>query len=504
MTDEVDKPRLEKKYIWIIDDDIPIELLENEIDDMLSGERVIDRGTLINLLQYEGWIDDPVKSLVTQLVHEAGDVNAFIHPASAIVHLLKGGIIPDSIVYDLGYQNISTRNSLEYLERILDQCVSVVQVYTKEPLEEAGKKLQNLLSSYPTRLEEPRNKVDTDAIELATSIARKIDSSLSARLAGKIRKLTNLAIESVLVQIDDLPIQIAVRLLTGEHDTPNELELVEFFAVKVTEALGQKTELKETIGNFAVNKGVPEQKIKSFSDELVTLLTTHVKEFILHDDQLLLAVKEVWQEMVNAKSDEKIKDTEEIVKRFLAFRLYSKPTDDFVRTGDIIHIGELTDEPAELYLVLTPICDLDKFWKKARGVVTVAKMYPLLEPEGISKTHSYGNKKFQVGASITAKQPMILPSVPTANDVSQDYMLFIYEIENQRFEDTELMDVGSKNRSVSSPLTYSQLESVRRLCKVSEPFLSGILSDIQSRLFRLGLPNFPTEEKSRLSRIIEL
>lgn len=497
-----ENPHLDDKYVWIIDDEIPIHLAAYERDDMLSGERWIDRGTLMSLLQNENWDEDPVKLLIGQLVEEAENVIAFIQPGVAIEHLMKGAIIPDSIVYDLGYRNIPTERSLEYLEKILRLCISVVQVYTKESVEEARKILDKLLGAYPTRLEEPLNKTDTDASELASSIAEKIDKSLSARLAGEIRRLSVLAIESVLVKIDDLPIEIAVKLLAGERDKPDELELVELLAIKVTEVLGQKQDLKEAVGKYATNKGVPEDKIGTFADELVTLLTSHVHEFIQQDNQFIDATREVWQKTIIGQTEKKKEETDQIIKNFLEFRMYTKPTDGFVRTGDIVQFDDAREEHPDLFLVLTPLCDLDRFWQKARGSLTVVRMRPFVIGKGVTRTLIYGNKNFEVGASVIAQHPLILTSVPVSTDTSLDYAIFMYEIETKNFEAADLLDVGKKNKKVKSSLTYSELEGAKHICKVSEPFLSGILSDLQNKLFRLGVPNFPAEEKSRLNKII--
>ena len=116
-TSDIKTTSLRDDSVWIIDDDIPIQLAEHERDDMLSGARPIDRGTLVTLLQNQEWDDDPVKTLLNELVYEAESVTAFIQPAAAVEHLMKGISIPDGIVYDLRYRNISKEDSINHLKR---------------------------------------------------------------------------------------------------------------------------------------------------------------------------------------------------------------------------------------------------------------------------------------------------------------------------------------------------------------------------------------------------
>ena len=44
---------------------------------------------------------------------------------------------------------------------------------------------------------------------------------------------------------------------------------------------------------------------------------------------------------------------------------------------------------------------------------------------------------------------------------------------------------------------------VKRHCKVSEPFLHGILSEISNKIFRVGIPDFPHEEINRLKEYLK-
>lgn len=193
---------LSDKSVWIIDDDIPIQKADFDKDDMLKGSYPIDRGALLSLLRKEeNWDDKAVFELCGELINATGDFKAFILPMGAIGYLQKGNTPPDVIIFDMNYRNIQDKNTvLDHLEKILRMCISVVQIYTKEPLEGVTYEVAPLINKYPNRLQSPRLKSDTHAGQLEIAISEKLAGSLSAQLAVSIRRLSTIAIENVLVE----------------------------------------------------------------------------------------------------------------------------------------------------------------------------------------------------------------------------------------------------------------------------------------------------------------
>lgn len=501
---------LADRDVWVIDDDIPISRWELADDDLLTGTRPIDRGTLLTLVHFrDWWEDDPLRTLCGQLVREAGCVTAFTHPSSAIQHLNRGALIPDVVVFDLDYRinPVGARNALELLEQVLARCVSVVQVYTKTDIEEARRRLEPLLSKYRTRLEDPRYKAETDADQLMEVMKDRLGRSLSAHLARRIRRSSSAAVEDVLTRIDDLPLDVAIRLLAGTSEMPEELELVELLSVKVGEALESAQELAAIVEGFVTDKGVPAERVKEAVCEIVALLSSNVREHILYDRDLFAEIVSAWETTEQGGGTGNGTETQRIVQRFFAFRLYDQPKDDLVRTGDIVTLSpqdEDAQDPPDLYLVTTPPCDLARFWRSTRGRLTLVRMYPLTPERGLARTQGYGNRGFQVGGSITARHPMVIPSVPVGNDKHIDYALFAYETQFEEFENNDLANAGSGNKGFKRPLAYAELEGrVERKCRVSEPFLAGILAELSSILFRCGIPDYPDEEKMRLVELFK-
>jgi hypothetical protein len=501
--EQVLSPNLADKEIWIIDDSIPLEQARFAHRDMLEGSRPIDRGSLVALLDQQ-WGDSNVKALCIQLIQEAKTVTAFIQPAAAVEYLESGVSIPDAIVFDMRYQT-TPDSSLPYLERILKGCVATVQVYTNESKAEAVRDLAPLSQRYQTRLAPPEIKGETTATVLATAISKRLQSSLSANLAKNIRTLSMFAVENVLTRLDALPLSKAFELLAKDTKTAEELEieLVELLSEKIGEHLKTSAELTNAFGKYAKSKGIPDESSSQAVQEMVSILAAQVRERILYDQALHEVVsstrKAIDQSIgQNQQQSEVLQST---IKDFFAFRLYSQPGDRIVRTGDIVAFGKDNEDSPELFLIITPPCDLDKFWKKTRGILTVAKMYPS-NGIGLTKSRKYGNNNYLPGDSITARHPMVLPSIPVSKENRLDYVLFAHEIQTIILENNELANVGNNNQQVQRPLMYSDLSNdADRKCRISEPFLSGILSELSGLLFRSGIPDFPKEEHDRLKGV---
>lgn len=509
MNTEIKQPlALSGRCVWIIDDDIPIQSADFDNDDMIQGKRPIDRGALLSLLKKESdWRDSAVLELCKELTNNSGDINGFILPTGAIEYLNKGVKAPDIIIFDMDYGNILKKERvLECLGIILKGYISLVQIYTKEGIDTIIRDLGPLVAEYDRRLQPPLPKDLTSAEKLEAVITQKLSDSLSAQLASNVRRLSTIAIEQVLVEIDNLPINIAISVLTGENEAVGDVELVELLSTKIGDYLKSSQDFTKALTQYSRKKGVPNEKEKYFVDEAIDIFATVIRNRIQYDKWLYDAIRSAKLTTFG----EEIEDdkTINIVRRFFAFRVYDKPGDDWMRTGDIVSFT--ADDAAvypDLYLVLTPGCDLAHFWKKTRGVLTLVRMKPL-NKDGIDHVKKCNNNGLK-NTSISSKNPYVFPSVLIEGHDAMDYVLFPHEITNKKFKEPEVEQGSSKvqKRAIfEQQLTYSEIqhlgEIMERQCRVSEPFLSGILSDISGLLFRVGVPDFPTTEKNRIEKLV--
>lgn len=491
---------LKEKRIWIIDDAFSAALSNSKLedykdDDTLKGVRPIDRGTLISLVKEDSWgSETAVKELCAEIIKYSENVLAFIHPISALEFISRYELLPDAIVYDLEYQNLpSGTDSLNYLKRILDECTSMVQVYAKQAEGEPDQ-LTQLLSDYPTRLLPGKPKERTTAFEISNILSAKLEESLSAKISTKLRTASQAAIEKVLVSMDDLPLNLIIEVIAKMSEDPMDQDLVDLISEKVGRAIRSSTELREIITDYAGQRNLPGDTIETFVEEIISNIASNLRDRIQYEDWLYKLISSAWP---RARDKAKAKDDHEKLKvqEFFAHRLYDHPNDKLVRTGDIIiPVGARAipyHEDGDLYLILTPPCDLVRFFKKTRGVLTIIKLHPLKQ-RGIKRITTFGNTK-EVGESITTKPPVTyLPSIKKNGDGDKDYCLFAHEVTNVTCDKPD-------GFSQTFPLVYT-LENFNfeRICKVSEPFLSGILSSIEGSLFRVGVPNMPSSETDRL------
>lgn len=518
MTESSGKGRiLADKRIWIIDDEIPIDRWEHCDDLLLNRQAPMDRGTLLALVDSDQWDETPLKRLCWEVSHQAVEVLAFSHPAMAVQYLEQGAAVPDVVVFDLTYgQQITMTGAEEWtspiklLTRILKGCVTIVQVYTNADVDQAKNAVQALRAKYPTRLPDPIHKGDTSLEHLLTLLQENLQHSLSARMATRVRRSSASAVEKVLTHIDGLPLDIVIHQLTDRVDVPEDLQLVELLSIKVSEALESNEELAAEIERFLSGQGVNQARTEKAVSEIVAMLASSVREHVLDDRDLLGDIGFACRAAAEAGKLQADGETQQAIQDFFAFRLYHQPTDEVVRTGDIIEFETgSTDEESlpDLYVVITPPCDLARFWKNTRGVLTCVRMHPMTKDRGIYRhTTQYKHRKPSSISSITAKHnPLILPSITLSEDRRQDYVLFVYEIHSIELDGTSLWkpeDNTSKEDRFTLPLRYPELAELKRKCtrrcRISEPFLSGLLAELRNHLFRPGVPDFPEEEDARL------
>jgi hypothetical protein len=496
------------KEVWIIDDSLPVDQVDFDRDDLIQGMRPIDRGTLRALMDKQ-WTEVPVAELCSELLSTAQNVTGFIQPTSAVEYLAGGALIPDAVIFDLKYRTVRDDQVRESLRSLLTSSISVVQVYTNDSLETAKQELGALLLEFPTRLIEPKSKSDTNGEALAEAIRRQVDKSLSSKLARELRRLTLRAVELVLVKIDGLPDSTLLTLLGGES-AMEETDLVELLSVKVTEALYNAPELLSAINEYVADKDVPAERQAAMVANIAELVVANARESIRSSGGLL-KLSENWEraqpaQAVNAADDA---PSMEVIRDFFQFRAYSIPplSDVTVLTGDIVlvtgkeGVDDVNATLPDLYVIITPLCDLAHFWKKTKGVLTLARMAPI-DARGSEHIWRYSKKTFGTVAknfpgSITAQNPMVLPSVRLADSRAADYALFAREM---FVEHVPIADDANADTS----LTYNNLNGrLVRQCRVSQPFLSGILDEIRNVLFRSGIPDFPDQEKARMAQLFK-
>lgn len=299
-------------------------------------------------------------------------------------------------------------------------------------------------------------------------------------------------------------------MLCGTDENPaDETELVELLSEKVSKILESAPDLADALKQFVMSKGLDAEHADTAVQQLVAVVASTVRSHVRYDVDLFAEIKAAWQAVGTAASAGNASDVDDIARRFFAYRLYDQPKDDIVRTGDVVAVkpdDEATQDPPELHLVITPPCDLTRFWKKTRGCLTLAPMHPLAQSVGAKLINAYGNSLTRTSSVTAAGSVLVMPSLPLDPERSRliEYVLLAYEQQFRYLVDDKLIKAGQKNKSVERPLTYTETKGrLARICRVSEPFLAGILAHISQVLFRPGIPDFPQQEKDRLESVLK-
>ena len=486
--------RLDDCDVWIIDDAIPVYALEAESDIASSKLASVDCGFLHKLLTTYGdrWEDPPLKALCVELLEKVRQITVFRFPDHAVQHLDRGGPVPDVVVFDWEYGSfIDDDQRAELLQCLLSRCVSAVLIYTNRDVSVVENDIQKLPPYCGKRLAAPRHKSRTDAAGVLSAIQAKLDTSLSARLAKKLRRVTSEAVENLLVRADQLPLEAAVTMISEE--APEDQQFVELLSSKASVALSSCQEVSDSVREWVTRHGVPPAQASIVIDEIVSSLAASIRRAIQYDKDVYDQISCAWT--TGSPSDQSARDDlAEAVRKFFSFRLYDQPNDELVRTGDLVSLdAEDTPDCANLnlHMVITPSCDLAHFWKKTGGNITLVRLLPLEE------SRSRVPRDYQPH-SITASNPMLMPSIPVKGQLL-DCFLFAHDIRYEYIEKQGNSVQGGEKREF---LGYDLLEGrFRRYCKVSEPFLTGILAKISETLFRSGVYDFPKQERDRLKAL---
>ncbi len=484
-----------KNYtIWIVDDSLPVELLSDypQKDELLRGECPIDRGLLWQLTRDEtgGWSDDALKSLCVELIQSGCSILGFTHPAHLVSRLKSTGESPDVIVFDLEYRSETSQIPIEdLLAEILGRCFCLIQVYTEDIAEQARTKLARTFTGVSkARLSEPQSKGQCNAAHLAELLRKMLSTSFSARAAQILRVSTRTAIERLLVKMDLVPPGELLRHVMG-NDVNSAEKAFELIAIKLTESLEADPVFAKTIEQYLAERGFSDAGSPSISRELTNIVVSHIRERIKQVDLRAFAVGEV--ESFDAHANLTKEEHTAAMREFYAFRLYSRPSDDIVRTGDIL---VQKGDPASYFMIITPQCDLERFGHKTRGVLTAVRIYPLIA-EGVARWKRYGGKPVP-SQSITAKHPFVLPSVPIGKDENLDFLMFAHDLHcfdlAANLSDIEsLGEQAGKKALMYADSRIESLNNVSRICHISEPFVSGLLNGINAEMFRSGIPDHP-------------
>ncbi len=439
--------------ICLIEDRIPVQAV-----DEFDATARLNVSTLNFLLkQKQGqWTEAPVKSMVEELLKlkDSYGIFAFINPSFYFKCYENEGFAPDIIILDWDF-GAAAETTESYLLKILETSFCFVNIFTGVDAQGDIEKLLATKQFKPYLKERIQiiHKEDQHAIENVLKVIKeKTKNNFSFRFGNKLRSDVAKSIDQVLVSLGRIPLDDLVRLL-GENNEETK---------------------KVTLGTA----------------DLVSFITERLKND-LNANKL---------DMEIPVAD--LKDTlpEDIVEALWSYRLYFSPQDDFVWCGDIV------DKDGERYLVISAPCDLQKFWRKNYGFINLVPLSEIKKDAVLLKKLSFAHDKdslFNQVSGITngpeglADGVFVLSFVPVIDTAGAkdfvNYLVFSKEICSKKIEVGAEREVDSFKKIKLYNLRYKDWVGYKRLCTLSEPFLSPLVSKILQAIAGTGASDYSKE-----------
>lgn len=459
-------------------------------------------GAAIKVLTARDWEKDhPLKELCDTLVDQRDQyqnpvwsVAGFRLPEFHKQAFEEGKYRSDLIVFDWEYGD--GVDQVAELKFILENSHAHVIIFTgADKDEEVRAVLKEGLSEYSSRIELLDKETDgkSQHQRLKDLVEEKRDNNFSFKFGSSLRSSVNRSLDGVLHKLSALDLDKVVKILAVQDNDPIDADLKEM--------IGEK--LKEKVKNSDKFRALIEAQ--QVSEPVSTELLEIVAEVIKTDIASL--------ELDHSGENEQELDANDlkIMEQLWSYRLYHSPSDDVVRGGDIILPAG--GDGRELFLVLTPPCDLAQFWSKTDGNLAVIKLELLPDQNDELRERAKLFKKlgsvrnglkpgvssFTNGEKLNSLpgKSFLIPLVPmeTNNTVTlQNYRANSHSLSSLAVPlpgDLTEQGVTARQRETAA-LRYGHF-GYSRVAKISDPFCGAILSASLANLAGWGVADYPPE-----------
>lgn len=416
----------------------------------------------------EVWTDVIVKNLCSSLISNGWLVYGFSHPNHLLENLENdSSMCPAIIIYDWDYAGSSNESS-SILKEILSNYPVYIFVYTgNDKIEEITDLIQsNEFHLYERRIS-PLAKIingESSVNSLTTELNNLIQGDFSFMFGSNMRKILLNGIDKTLSKFSNMDINNVLKLLNCE----------------------QNEDLNNEIKQMIVNKVIDYIKTSNDVDDIIRELDSNIK--IINEVKNILSSK-IEKDIISAilaidtsNSTEEECDNDEaktLMRELWSYRLYNNPTDNIVRTGDIIREKGSTNYN-NLYLVITDNCSLTRFKNKTGGLLNTIELKPLnLFYKDEIQVNNISSLTNAHGFSGTNGKPIMLPYIKINNNYV-DYVLFM--------QNHKCLSVAKANKN--DPLLYDSEFNYERVCSVSSEFIHPLIGTIISNLYGWGCDDY--------------
>ena len=454
--------------ICIIDDEIPATGVEG-----IRDTELLNSSNLQYLLEQKEkpWTDEIIKNLIRSLLNELNgdgtstwDVYGYTNPSFYINTLENGTFRSDIVTFDWDYPGASSdANSESLLKEILEKTFSLVFIFSK-----ADKKseIETILTKpefreYKGRLHYLDKAIDN--VDQTTTLLHEAkqfyESNFSFRFANILRRKAAQTMDKILSDMG-------------------------------------KASLND-VKNLVV---IGDSGKKDFIDFLTEKFRSSMASRDIYD-----LVDEIPQLPPGAPTPDN-----SIVKRMWSYRLYFQRD-----TGDaLVRCGDIVKDNSGFYFILSADCDLSGFWKKNLGIINMVALHQLDQTNTTLKEyltlcvkptdiHEKAPSSLLGSIGKLAEGPFVLPFVPMEGDM-KNFLAIPKDFISKRItmypENWGSLNEKSKSREA---MKYTFWPGAKRLCSVSEPFLTPVVQHILKTIAGNGVPDYSDSMITLLKSILE-
>lgn len=458
-----------KKCIYIVDDAFvdPAQSIKKNGDKIFYNDELQD---FIDMPD-EKWTDINVKNLCSSLISNNWFVSGFSHPNHLLERLEDDSSMnPAIIIYDWDYLDSSVESENK-LKEILSNYPIYVFIYTG--CDEIDK-IRDLIDSEEFHFYKRRISIIEKNIDSETSVG-KLTSDLndlsqkdfSLKFGNNMRKVLLKGIDKTLSNFSCLDLNNVLKLLNGEQNENLSNEIKRMVANKITSYIKMSKDVDDIIKEF--NSDI------KIINEIKNILSSKIENNIISAE---LTIDNNNCETEESSNSDKAKT---LMRELWAYRLYNTPTDNVVRTGDIIR-KKGSDNYDDLYIIITDNCSLTRFKSKTAGLLNTIKLKPLNSyRHNEIKAKNITSLTNTTGFSKTNGKPLLLPYIKL-NKEYVDYILYM--------QCHECIQVNVDEYNEKDPLLYGDKFDYEIICSISYEFLHPLIGTIINNLYGWGCEDY--------------
>ncbi|MDR2145104.1 MAG: hypothetical protein LBE91_01415 [Tannerella sp.] len=473
---------MSKLSLCILDDKIPVaQLTDIEVDDTSYIDGNVLRHCLTLKNEDESisdWGDINLRNFINT-IKDNNDyiISGFTNHSNFFNYIEDVLFSPDIVVFDWDI-GINEQDPSDNLLRLLSSTYCLVAIFTGEDTEEG---VSQEISKPEFKDYDHRcfliKKQDDNSVDTLKAKIKEREKDFSFEFGNKFRKASLSALNEILVELG----KVTSDELNHYFNIEDENDLRGFVAEKYNALFGLgKNKLLLSKGHKWVDSLMHVVR-KKFERQLSSLNVASLFKGNKPD--------------INYN----------ILEKLWSYRLYHKypDSDKSVRKGDIVCKDE------QFYLIINSDCHLPYVWGKNLGFVNVIPLEIVDSTnknlEEILSLTPNGNKRDYKQSSFSEKMQSFpdgafcMPFVP----INEIFKTFLFFAKNLTYIQVTKPALNQNETFKKKIFTYDHFDGYMRICTLSEPFLTPIVSNILLAIAGHGCPDYSNATKTLLDNNIK-